>query len=337
MLKLETERDATQWVYAAKALAVVSAWNAHGLFERLRKGPLAREELGMDPRALATTLPVLEHIGLVAGDGRRLVLTEAGRRLVDAGEMPSERNLESLRDLSRMKQVLLDGGPVKGDDGKPKATTGGTQADNPEETRRFLEMLYRMSGGAAQSSFDWLAPLLPKGGSVLDLGGGHGRYARVFADAGHPTTLFDLPHVIEYARDKHGAALEYRAGDFHQAEDFGGPFDLIFVANVVHSESAEDNARLVARAAKSLRPGGALALKDMFLDEHGKGPENAVFFGLTMLFYTQHGSSPSMRETHQWFRAAGLDGPEVTLLDTQQLLVGRKREIVPTLTGTRRP
>jgi hypothetical protein len=100
---------------------------------------------------------------------------------------------------------------------------------------------------------------------------------------------------------------------------------LIFMANIVHSEAAGDNARLIERAAQSLRPGGTLALKDMFLDEHGKGPENAVFFGLTMLFYTQHGSSPTLRETHEWFRAAGLEGPEVTLLDTQQLLIGRKR------------
>lgn len=324
-MKLETERDAAEWVYAAKALAVVSAWNALGVFDRLRKGPLGTGDLGLDPRAVATTLPVLKFLGLIAGDARCLVLTEAGRRLMDAGGMPSERNLEALRDLGNMKAVLREGGPVKGDDGKPKGTTGGTRADDPDYTRRFLDMLYQGSGAAAQSSFDWLSPLLPQGGRVLDLGGGHGRYGRAFADAGYPTTLFDLPHVVAYAKGRHGTALAYSAGDFHTTDDFGGPFDLIFMANIVHSEAAEDNARLIERAARSLRPGGTLALKDMFLDEHGKGPENAVFFGLTMLFYTQHGSSPTLRETHEWFRAAGLEGPEVTLLDTQQLLIGRKR------------
>jgi 2-polyprenyl-3-methyl-5-hydroxy-6-metoxy-1,4-benzoquinol methylase len=323
-MKLETERDATEWVWAAKALAVVSAWNALGLFARLRKGPATREELDADPRAIATTLPVLKYLGLIAGDGKKLVLTEAGRKLVDDGAMPSERNLEMFDDLARMKDVLAHGGPVKDAQGVPKATTGGTRAADPAGTKRFLDMLYASSGGAAQSSFDWLAPLLPKGGRVLDLGGGHGRYARVFADAGYPTTLFDLPHVIGYAKERHGTALEYREGDFHLTEDFGGPYDLIFMANVVHGESAEDNASLVARTAKSLCPGGYLALKDMFLDEHGKGPQNAVFFGLTMLFYTVSGTSPTIRETHEWFQKAGLEGPEITLLDTQQLMVGRK-------------
>ena len=323
-MKLETERDATEWVWAAKALAVVSAWHALGLFARLRKGPATRDELDADPRAIATTLPVVKYLGLVAGDGQRLVLTEAGRRLLDEGGMPTERNLETLLDLGRMKEVLRDGGPVKDAQGKPKGTTGGTRADDPTRTKAFLDMLYEASGAAAQSSFDWLSPLLPKGGRVLDLGGGHGRYARVFADAGFPTTLFDLPHAVAYAKNRHGAALEYREGDFHGVEDLGGPYDLIFMANIVHGESAEDNAKLVARAAQSLRPGGHVALKDMFLDEHGRGPQNAVFFGLTMLFYTERGTSPSMRQSHEWFHAAGLEGPEITLLDTQQLLVGKK-------------
>lgn len=323
-MKLETERDATLWLWSAKALAVVSAWNSLGLFAKLRKGPISPDELGADPRAIATTLPVLKYIGLVAGDGKRLVLTDAGARLLDEGGMPTERNLEQLRDLGRMKDVLQNGGPVLDDKGNSKATTGGTRADSGDHTKKFLDMLYSSSGPAAQSSFDWLAPLLPKGGRVLDVGGGHGRYARVFADAGFVTTLFDLPHAIEYAKNKHGTALEYGEGNFHQTEDFGGPFDLIFLANVVHGESPEDNALLIARMARNLRPGGYVALKDMFLDAHGKGPENAVFFGLTMLYYTEKGRSPTLGQAHEWFRLAGLEGPEITLLDTQQLVVGRK-------------
>jgi len=104
--------------------------------------------------------------------------------------------------------------------------------------------------------------------AVLDLGGGHGRYARAFADAGHTVTLFDQPAVVGLARKRHGEALRYIEGDFHEADSFGGPYDLVMLCNIVHGESAAANASLVARAARSLRSGGRLAIRDMFLDEH---------------------------------------------------------------------
>ena len=323
-MRLETESDATSWIWGAKALAVVAAWNGLGLFERLREGPVRRSELGVDPRALATTIPVLLHTGLVATDGEVLRLTHSGARLLEKGELPSERNLDLLRDLGRMKEVIQNGGPARDDSGKSKATQGGTRADDLAHTERFLDYLYQMSEGAALTTLEWLSPLLAQHARVLDVGGGHGRYARAFADAGHPTTLFDLPHVVDLAKKRHGDALSYIAGDFHEARSFGGPYDLILLCNIAHSESAEANASLVSRLAGVLMPGGHLVLKDMFLDEIGAEPANAVFFGLTMLFYTEHGQSPVLDRAKQWLLDAGLAKPRVTLLDTQALLIGEK-------------
>ena len=323
-MRLENERDATDWLWGAKALAVVAAWNALGLFERLRAGPVRRADLGVDARAVATTLPVLLHTGLIATDVEVLRLTHLGLRLLEKGELPSERNLDLLRDLSRMQDVIQNGGPVRDDQGKSKATQGGTRAHDLAHTERFLDYLYQMSEGAALTTLEWLSPLLAQHARVLDVGGGHGRYARAFANAGHPTTLFDLPHVVELAKKRHGDALSYLEGDFHQATSFGGPYDLILLCNVVHGESAEANASLVGRLAKSLLPGGHLVLKDMFLDEVGSEPANAVFFGLTMLFYTEHGQSPQLERAKQWLLDAGLSKPRVTSLDTQALVIARK-------------
>lgn len=323
-MRLETERDVNDWVWAAKSMAVVSAWNSLGLFERLAKGPTKIMELAAEPRAVKTTLPILLHLGLLASDGETLRLSEAGKRLVEQRGLPSDRNLEWLADLSRMKDVLQNGGPVKDAEGKPRLTTGGTRADDLAHTERFLDMLYNMSEGPAKSTFDWLSPFLPKTGAILDIGGGHGRYARAFADAGHQATLFDFPHVVELARKRHGDALQFLVGNFHEVDDFGGPYDLVLLCNVVHSESDEENAALIRRAAKSLRPGGQVVLRDMFLDETGRDPENAVFFGLTMLFYTAKGSSPTFAQARGWLEAAGLDRVAVTLLDTQTLIAGRK-------------
>jgi SAM-dependent methyltransferase len=237
--------------------------------------------------------------------------------------MPTARNLDYLRDLSRTLDVLRDGGPVKGDDGKPKGTRGGT-VDDVEQTERFLDMLYRLSEEPAASTFTWLGPGLPPRGRVLDLGGGHGRYARVFADAGHEATLFDQPSVVGLAKKRHGDALRYAEGDFHRVEGFGGPFDLVMLCNIVHGESAGENAALVARAARSLAPGGRVALRDMFLDEHGQNPPSAVFFGLTMLFYTEKGTSPSVRQARAWVEGAGLVDVQVIVTETHQIITGRR-------------
>jgi 2-polyprenyl-3-methyl-5-hydroxy-6-metoxy-1,4-benzoquinol methylase len=322
-MKLETERDGLGWLEAAKALAVVSAWSGLGLFEELRAGARLRSELPADPRALAVTIPVLAHVGLLATDGDRVGLTPTAERLLEQQAMPSDRNLVTLRDLGRTLDVLRAGGPVLDDEGRSKATRGGTTED-VAQTERFMDMLYRVSEEPARSTFAWLAPGLPPSAAVLDVGGGHGRYARVFADAGHTATVFDLPHVVRLARKRHGEALRFLEGDFHRVDSFGGPYDLILICNVVHGEEASANASLVARAARSLRAGGRLAIRDMFLDEQGRDPQSAVFFGVTMLLYTEHGTSPTVRQAREWLGQAGLVDVRLVVLETHQMVVGRK-------------
>jgi len=322
-MKLETDLDATQWVWAAKALAVVSAWHGLGLFERLRSGPVPRSELAADERAVAVTVPVLLHLGLVATDGDRIGLTPTAERLLAQGAMPTERSLDMLRDLGRTLEVLRDGGPVKDDEGRGKGTRGGTRTDDPAQTERFMDWLYRVSEDPARSTYAWLSRGLAPRSAVLDLGGGHGRYARAFADAGHTVTLFDQPQVVRLARKRHGDALRYVEGDFHEADTFGGPYDLVMLCNIIHGETAAANASIVARAARSVRPGGHVAVRDMFLDEHGQNPPSSVFFGVSMLFYTE-GRSYAVPQVQEWLRQAGLVDFRMTVFDTHQIAVARK-------------
>mgnify|MGYP001090611369 CR=1 FL=1 len=322
-MKLETERDGVEWVYAAKALAIVSAWSALGLFDKLRNGPVPRAELPGDRRALDATIPVLVHVGVLSADEERVALTPNAARLLATGALPTSKSLELLTDLGKMAEVISQGGPVRDAEGRPKATRGGTVPD-PAKTEAFLDYLYRISGEAAESTLGWLAPDLPERASILDLGGGHGRYARAFADAGHHVTLFDQPLVVSLARKRHGDVLAYMEGDFHQVESFGGPYDLVLLCNIVHSESPDANASLIARAAKCLRSGGRLVIRDMFLDEHGAHPASAAFFGITMLFYTEHGSSPTVKEAREWCERAGLCDVSLAVFETHQMLIARR-------------
>lgn len=325
MRAIQTERDVDDLLRSAKALAVAAAWNEQGLFRALADGPQALEGLPADRRAIDITLPILLHLGLVYRDGDTIALTSTGRRLHEAGQLPSGRNFEFLRDLSQMRDVLARGGPIPAEDGGTKATDGGVQRRDAEASARFLDMLYARSSESAAQCLHSLAPRLPAAGRVLDVGGGHGRYARAFADAGHGATLFDFPHVVEYARRRHGEALSYLVGNFREESvDFGGPYDLVFLSNIVHGEPDENNRSLIARLARVLVRGGRLVLKDMFIDEHGQNPEGAVFFGLTMLCYTRAGRSYAVSEARQWLLDAGLTQPELVAMEGYQLLQARR-------------
>jgi len=325
MRPIQSERDVEELLRGAKALAVLTAWNELGLFRALTDGPKALEALPAERRALEITVPVLQHLGLVHREGDRIRLSSTGRRLLEAGELPTARNFEFLRDQARMAEVLEKGGPVAAEEGGDKATEGGVLRHDPEGSARFLDMLFARSAESAAQCLESLAPLLSARARILDLGGGHGRYARTFADAGHEATLFDLPPVVDYARRRHGDALRYIGGDFRDPEvDFGGPYDLIFLSNIVHGGADATNRDLLRRLADALAPDGYLVLKDMFIDEHGQDPENAVFFGLTMLFYTRAGRSHTTSRTRAWLREAGLSEPELVVREGFQLLCGRR-------------
>lgn len=325
MKPIRSEGDLDDLARAAQALAVIAAWRELGLLAALADGPVALEALPAHPRGLATTAPLMAHLGLIRGDGVRYELTEPARALLAGGLMPGQRDFGFFRDLSRTAEAIADGGPVRGDDGRPKRTVGGTRPGDRQATAAFLQMLYDSAADPARQVLEWTAPRLAPDAAVLDLGGGHGRYARVFADAGHPTTLLDQPMVIELARERHGEALRYLEGDFLDGAPLGGPYGAALLSNIVHGQSPEENRRLVARLHEALEPGGLLVIKDMFLDDLGDNPEPAVFFGLTMLFFTEGGRSYGLREVDAWCRGAGFQPVERAVLGRFTLAFARRR------------
>jgi SAM-dependent methyltransferase len=324
-MHIQSEHDFDRLARAAKLLAVAAAWTELGLWDELarRKEPVALKDLPGDPRALEICAPVLAHAGLLEGGRDRWMLSAQGRALAAQGALPTRQTFEWLSDLTQLPRMLRDGGAALDPEGRPRITSGGVRPDNREATKAFLEMLHRRSGGSADTSALWLTTRIAPGAHVLDLGGGHGRYAQAFVARGFRATLFDFPLVVDLARERHGDTIAYRAGNFHQ-DDLGGPYDAVFLSNIVHGESPAANASLMARVARALAPGGVVILKDMFIDEQGRDPENAVFFGLTMLFYTAAGRSYSIADVAQWCAAAGFEPPETVVAETFSLVFARR-------------
>ncbi len=324
MHTITSELHFDEMIRSAKALATVAAWSKAGHFRQLHdEGPIPLESLDGDPRALRITARLLEYLGLLTRSEELFALTPAGRRLVDNGLLTTDRHLRSFTALSRMDAVLDGGGPVPDEDGERQATAVGVNPDDEEYNRQFMDMLFRRSEDTARACARWIAPRLAPGARVLDLGGGHGRYAREFTRAGLQATLMDLPEVLPFAKERHGDALTYREGDFF-SDDLGGPYDAIFLSNIVHGLGPEENLQLARRTANALAPGGLLILKDMFLDTFERSPAQPVYFALTMLFYTDHGDSYCIDEAHRWFTDAGLTPAAPALLDGFQLLFATK-------------
>lgn len=324
-MRISTESDLDSLARGAKLIAVVAAWSELGLWRRLADadGPMDLNELPANLRSLRITAAVLANAGLLDGGKDLWTLSAAGRRLFDRNELLAGDSLDWLGDLSRMSQVLREGGPVRDVDGGSKATSGGVRADDMEHTRRFLDKLYRRSEDSAKKSAFWVARRSFDGARALDLGGGHGRYAHELASLGMRVTLFDQPIAIELAKERFSEEISYIGGDYH-TDSLGGPYDIVFMSNIVHSEPGPSNAALIDRVSRVLEPGGWLVIKDMFLDELGRDPEEAAFFGTTMLYYTEAGRCYSVEDAADWCGRAGLERDDTVAVGHSTLLFARK-------------
>ncbi len=321
MQKIRVEQDLNRLLRDMRGAAVVLSWAETGLFEILATSPRSLEQLPGDPRSLEVTSAILVSMNLLERQGNVIALTEDASALWASGALRGASATASLGDLSRLPGVLREGGPVQDEAGAGRGTKIGVREDDPAGVRAFMEMLDRRSRGSARFTAGAIDDRIRSNGIILDLGGGHGRYAQELVERGHSAVLFDLAPCVEIAREKHGESLAYRVGDFF-VDDLGGPYDAILLSNIVHGLGEDANERLLRRVAETLAPGGVVVLKDMFLDSVGGGPDNAVVFGLTMLMHTDEGRSYGVREMAAIGERIGLEisGIEFSSADQFSLL-----------------
>lgn len=311
---------------AAQGYAVIGAWSGAGLFAALAdNGPSTAEEAPADTRAVAITAAMLTHLGLLTYDGERWALSRSGRRLHASGALKVQGAEGALGDFSRLDQVLAQGGPVRGKDGSSRVTEGGVREHDKAGAQAFMAMLHRR----AESCDDVAAAMvrrMDESPHVLDVGGGHGRYGEALIELGCKVTLVDRPVILEIAEERYGDRLTYRAANFLQDDELGGPYDGALLSNIVHGLGIDENLGLFRRLATCMRPGALLTLKDMFVDELGAHPEEATFFGLTMLMYTREGQSYSVGQMGELMGQAGFGSveSEVHVDDRYTLLMTRR-------------
>jgi SAM-dependent methyltransferase len=257
--------------------------------------PEAARSARLDPRAAAIAARALVDAGCLedagagrlrlAGWGATLVRSDEGEGL--AGTLALEAR--AIRSHLALAQTLRTGRPQ--DD-----VSGGDRVTR----ERFMHAMRRVAAPRAPATVEALGTPAP-GAPLLDVGGAPGTYALGFAAAGWDVTVLDLPDTLEIgAPDLHASGVRTVAGDATR-EIPDGPWDVVYIGNVLHLLGPDEAAALVARAARALAPSGRLAIQEVLgdLSPQGRG------FGVMMLLSTEAGDAHPRAAYAAWMEAAG--------------------------------
>ena len=148
--------------------------------------------------------------------------------------------------------------------------------------------------------------------SILDIGGGSGVFAMAFKARKDTleASVFDLPNVIPLTKDyikKEGfeGKIHTIAGDY-LIDDIGSGYDLIFLSAVIHSNSFEENQKLIIKCAKALNPNGRILIDDFIMNDDKTRPVRGAIFAINMLVGTKSGTTYSEGEIKAWFNEANI-------------------------------
>jgi hypothetical protein len=126
---------------------------------------------------------------------------------------------------------------------------------------------------------------------IVDVGSAHGTLmtAVLKANPSPRGVLFDLPHVVDGARQPLAAAgladrCDFVGGDFLSAVPPGG--DLYILSTILHDWNDEQSVRILQRCREAMTPRGKLILVEMVI-----GEGNEPFFGkwLDLHMLVMHG------------------------------------------------
>jgi SAM-dependent methyltransferase len=149
---------------------------------------------------------------------------------------------------------------------------------------------------------------------LLDVGGGPATYTIAFlrASPGLKATLFDLPPVIEIAREQLRKAgllsrVDLVPGDFYR-DPLPGGHDLTFLSAIIHQNSLDQNRELYGKIHEALVPGGRLVVRDHVMAPSRTRPAAGAIFAINMLVATAGGGTYTLAEIRAGLEAVGFRG-----------------------------
>ncbi len=198
---------------------------------------------------------------------------------------------------------------------------------NPELGTNVLSVLHRIgkeSGPNLAKRMD-----LNKAKTLLDVGGGAGTNAIACCQE-YPdlmATVFDLPQTLVMTKkviEQVGleGRIQTQAGNFHH-DAFDKTYDAALMSDILHYQSGETNAKLVAKIYESLSDGGQLVIKDRFLDPSGTSPAWTTAFAVHIMINTEQGQCFTSQTAMTWMSDAGFH--DVRELEPCAVIQGTKK------------
>jgi precorrin-6B methylase 2 len=277
------------------------------IFTILKSKPLSAQEaatrIGADARALSTLLDVLAAMGLlVKQEGRYRCDQPVARFLADDSPetvLPMVRHMASLWPRwSRLTDIV-----------KGSALEEFQFTRDRDELRAFIGAMHVAGTPLAKQVVEAVNPVASR--ALLDVGGGSGTYTIAFLRAvpEMKATLFDLPGVIEMARERlsEEGLLDRTtlvAGSYHEQELPRG-YDLALLSAIIHSNSPEENLEVYKKVFRSLNPGGRLLIRDHVMEPDRTRPKDGAVFAINMLVGTNGGGTYTYQEIESALLQAG--------------------------------
>jgi len=275
------------------------------VFTVIGSGPMTSAEVAeavrADPRGTDRLLNALCALGFLNKEKGRFVNTALSLRYLVKGSEDYLSRIGHSLNLYRSWGSLTDA--VRA--GK----TVLAREYDPVSLGHFIEAMHHR----AKKTAERLVSHLDLSGvrRVLDVGGGSGVYSMAFVRAkpGLQAVVLDLPRVTELTRkyiDEAGLSdcITTMDGDYNTG-DFGTGFDLVFMSAIVHINSYDENVALMARAFRSLNPGGMIVIQDHIMENDRTAPVRGALFALNMLVNTQSGDTFTEEEMREWLEKAG--------------------------------
>jgi len=292
-----------------------------GVFDLLATGDRTAAELaadlGTDGRASEKLLNALVGMGYLRVRDGRYGLTRTARKWLPAGSAHSMRDYileaEQLewQWMTRLEDFVRTGAPLN--------VHEGLSADQ----WRLYQRGMRAVASFAAKEIARRVPV-PKGATdMLDIGGSHGYHSVAICrrHRGLRSTIMDLPEAVEQARpilarEGMGDRVVHQAGNA-LTEDLGSEtFDVVYISQLVHHFTEEDNRELARRVARALRPGGFYVIYDVIRPRSPK--EGGQLGTMTDLFFalTSASGTWSLQDMASWQRQAGLEPQDPIRLRT---------------------